>query len=176
MTDSLEIKRGYWGFYRAARKQDRSTVIRLITAYPELHRFPGQAGTWIEILDRHAPDLLEPALQAGLSPDAISEPACQTLLQKAACEGELERLRLLLRYGADTEKRNDAGEVALGYACSWGQMEAVKILVEAGADVNAIEEDPETGYRNTPLDCTHQYPEIAEYLRSRGAMHITDTA
>jgi ankyrin repeat protein len=64
------------------------------------------------------------------------------------------------------------GELALAYAFSKGQLEAVQILVEAGAQVNAVEENPETGYRNTTLDCTSQYPEIAQFLRSRGALHL----
>jgi len=174
MPDVAEVRRLYWRFYRAVRKHDTDTVVSVITAHPQLHRFSGQAGTLLEILDRHAPQLLEPAFQAGLSPDAVSESPCQTLLQTAACAGQLEMLRLLLRYGVDTETRNHSGEVALGYACSWGQLGAVKLLVEAGADVNAVEEDPESGYRNTPLDCTHNYPEISAYLRSKGAKHLDE--
>src|SRR5439155_22293592 len=126
-------------------------------------------GSWVDLLNREAPELLELAFQAGLHPDAGQEGSAVTLLQGAAAEGEIEKVRLALRYGADPELRNDWGEVALGYACSWGQFEVVKALVEAGADVNAIEDNPETGYRSTPLDSTGQYPEIAEYLRALGA-------
>jgi hypothetical protein len=46
--------------------------------------------------------------------------------------------------------------------------------VEAGAEVNAIEERAETGRRNTPLDCAGQYPEIVEYLRSAGAKRLEE--
>jgi ankyrin repeat protein len=149
-------------------------MVSLIGGHADLHRFEGHSGTLAEIIDREAPEFLEAAFAAGLSPDAETEPTCQTLLQKAACEGDLERMRMLLRYGADPQKRNHVGELALGYACSWGQLEAVKLLVEAGAEVNAVEEDPTTGYRNTPLDCAHRTPEIVEYLRSRGAMHLEE--
>jgi ankyrin repeat protein len=82
---------------------------------------------------------------------------------------------LALRYGADLERRNNVGELALAYACSWGQLEVVQLLVEAGAQVNAIEEDPESGYRCTALDCcAFRHPEIARFLRSRGAKHLEE--
>ncbi|HTE19302.1 MAG TPA: ankyrin repeat domain-containing protein [Armatimonadota bacterium] len=168
------MKQLYWRFYKAARRGDADTVVRLLQSNPELHSYEGQAGTVLEILDRKAPELLEPAFRAGLSPNAEPSRRCQTLLQQAASEGDVDRLRLLIRYGADLERRNHSGEVALGYACSWEQLEAVKILVEAGADVNCIEADPETGYRNTPLDCAHRYPEIAAYLRSKGAKYLEE--
>ena len=168
------MKQLYWRFYKAARRGDADTVVRLLESNPELQSFDGQAGTVLEILDHHAPELLEPAFRAGLSPNAQPPSRCQTLLQQAACNGDVDRIRLLIRYGADLEKRNDVGEVALGYACSWEQLEAVKILVEAGANVNCVEADPETGYRNTPLDCAHRYAEIAAYLRSKGAKYLEE--
>ena len=49
----------------------------------------------------------------------------------------MEKVRLAIRYGADLEARNDEGEVALGYACSYGQLEAARLLVEAGFTVTA---------------------------------------
>ncbi len=123
----------------------------------------------MQVLDEEAPGLLETAFTAGLHPDAGQANTPQTVLQKAACTGNVEKLRLLLRHGADPGKRNDWGEMALGYACSWGQLEAVKVLVDAGAEINAVEVHPETGSRRTALDSCDQYPEIAAYLRSRGA-------
>lgn len=168
------MKQLYWRFYKAARRRNADLVATLVRNYPELHSYEGPAGGLIDILQHEAPALLETALEAGLNPNAGETGRCQTLLQVAACEGDLDLLRLLICHGADLDRRNKYGEVALGYACSWGQLEAVKILVEAGADVNPIEADPATGYRNTPLDCTRQYPEIAAYLRSCGARHLDE--
>ena len=168
------MKQLYWRFYKAARRGNADGVAALIRGHPELHSYVGQAGGLIDILDQEAPALLETAFKAGLSPNACQAGHCQPLLQHAAAQGDLDLLRLLICHGANLELRNEDGEVALGYACSWGQLEAVKILVEAGADVNAIEVDPETGYRNTPLDCTRQYPEIAAYLRGCGGRHLDE--
>jgi len=159
----------YRRFLKAVAARDADAAAALIHDYPELHDYEGANGSLVEVLYRQAPGLLELALKAGLSPDAGPALPIQTFLQYAAAGGELDLLRLALRYGANPEKRNDWGEVALGYACSHGQLEAVKLLIEAGADVNAVEERPETGYRSTPLDGAGRYPEIAEYLRSRGA-------
>ena len=167
-------KKLYRRFCEAAEARDRETVLHLIRHFPYLGSYEGDAGSLVNVINMYAPELLQPAFESGLSPDAGSDHQFQTLLQKAAAEADLETLRLAIRHGADLEKRSESGEVALGYACSWGHMEAVRVLVEAGANVNAIEQDPESGYRNTPLDCSHEYPEIAEYLRSKGAKFLSE--
>jgi hypothetical protein len=162
----------YRQFRCAAGRRDGETLAALIRQHPALRDHEGDAGSLVDILDGEAPELLDTAFDAGLHPDAGMESPCQTFLQHAVAEEEIEKVRLALRYGANPDRRNDWGEVALGYACSWGQLEAAKLLVEAGADVNAIEERAETGDRRTPLDSTRNYPEIAEYLRSKGAKHL----
>lgn len=172
MTD--DEKRFYCQFYRAARKKDRDRIVQVLRERPDLHGITGNAGGLVRILHREAPEHLEAAFEAGLHPDAGPLDSLDTMLVHAACDGDVGLIRLCLRYGADPERRTLSGEVALGYAATWGQLEAVKALVEGGADVNAIEEDPETGCRNTPLDCTQAHPEIAEYLRSMGALHLSE--
>jgi ankyrin repeat protein len=164
-----QLKRLYLRFYRAACRRDAETVAALVRDHPELHDYKGQAGGLLDVLVYKAPELMETALQAGLSPDSGTAIG-STLLQSAAADGDLERLRLLIRYGADLERRNAEDEVALGYACAYGHLEAARLLIEAGADVNAVEVSPENGVRFTPLDaCLHKYPELVEYLRSQGA-------
>jgi hypothetical protein len=168
------MNKQYSEFCDAVQRHDVESVRRLIRGFPALHHFEGEDGSLIDLLEHEAPELLEVAFQAGLSPDAGREQPIQTFLQGAAAEGDLDKLRLAIAYGADLERRNEDGEVALGYACSWGHLEAVKALVEAGADVNAIEEHPTNGFRNTPLDCTWRSPDIAEYLRSKGARYLSE--
>lgn len=172
--DDSESRRFYREFYEAAREHRAAAVVAQLLDFPDLHNVSGAAGSLVILLADTAPELLPAALAAGLSSDAGDEPECQTLLQKAACEGDLETLRLALRYGADPERRNRYGEIALAHACTWGEPEAVRLLVEAGANVNAVEEDPETGYRNTALDCSIGHPEIAAYLRRHGAKHLRE--
>jgi ankyrin repeat protein len=168
------LKKRYQQFQRAAIKGDARIVVRLIRQLPELQNYEGGGGSLLDVLRIAAPQLLAAAFEAGLSPDVGERHPAITFLQQAAADGNLERLRLAIQYGADLERPNDWGETALGYACAWGQFEAVRLLVEAGADVNGIEDDPRPGYRYTPLDCAYQYPEIAEYLRSHGAKRLEE--
>jgi hypothetical protein len=112
---------------------------------------------------------------AGLSPNACSVGTHQTPLQKAASQGDLAQMRLLLKFGADIEYRNRSGETTLGYAASWGQLEAARLLIGVGADVNAIEVDPESGYRATALDAVAtRHPEVAAYLRAQGGKTLAE--
>jgi len=73
-----------------------------------------------------------------------------------------------LQYGADIERGNNERETALGYAASWASLEVVRVLVEAGAEVNAVEGTKEDQY-STALDAAYKRPEIADYLRQHGA-------
>jgi ankyrin repeat protein len=114
--------------------------------------------------------MLEEAFKAGLSPDADPDQHLgQTLLHHAAANGGEELVALLIRYGAALERRNEKGETALGYACAYGHLGVVRLLVEAGAEVNAVECDPEVGLSWTALDSCGDKPEIAAYLRAHGA-------
>ena len=44
-----------------------------------------------------------------------------------------------------------------------GDIDAVKMFLDAGTDVNAKD-----GYGNTPLDLAHRQPETADLLRKHG--------
>jgi hypothetical protein len=164
--------KAYDQFVRAAEGKDAAAIVRLIREHPELHSYEGEDGCLLDIIEYHCPELFESAFVAGLHPDAKTSRGI--LLHGAACESDLELLRLCLRHGADIERRNDEGETALGFAVSWGSLETVRLLVEAGADVNAIEGLPE-GYLSTALDsaCSdnpeYDRREIRAYLREHGA-------
>ncbi|MBK7998471.1 MAG: ankyrin repeat domain-containing protein [Verrucomicrobia bacterium] len=71
---------------------------------------------------------------------------------------------------ADVERRNRDGETALGYAASWGSIDTVRLLVEAGADVNAIEERGCYSTALVPLARLTRITtaEIREFLREHG--------
>lgn len=64
-------------------------------------------------------------------------------------------------HGCDSE-----GSSALHYACTWGDLRAVRLLVEAGADVNKLGDMDET-----PLHSAvgSRFLDIVEFLLARGA-------
>jgi ankyrin repeat protein len=162
----------YRRFKRALQNRDASALARLIQDHPEAHGCSARHGGVVFQIYQEAPELLEAAFRAGLSPDT-GQPDPETFLQHVAAEGEIAVLRLALQHGADPERRNKAGETALGYACSYAQLEAVRCLVDAGADVNAIELHPD-GFRYTALDSCSGTSEIEAFLRSKGAKTLSE--
>ncbi len=80
-------------------------------------------------------------LDQGAPPDCKLDPGDGTPLMDAAVTGDLEAMRLLLDHGADPNARNGRNELPLGFACSYQQWEAAKLLVERGANVNGIEDE-----------------------------------
>lgn len=88
-------------------------------------------------------------------------------LWSASVHQSLDAVRWLLANGSIVNQQGECGEVcyALQVAAREGPLELVKMLVEAGANINGVSGD------NTPLSFALMYnqPEIAEYLRSLGA-------
>jgi ankyrin repeat protein len=80
-------------------------------------------------------------------------------LQTAALKSEVEAVRLLLAKGADAHRADNAGSTALMSAfLNVADREMVRLLLDAGADVNAFNTDagrrpvgPVTTFRLTPL-------------------------
>jgi peptide-methionine (S)-S-oxide reductase len=104
----------------------------------------------------------------------------QMALVLAALHGKADALRRMIRAGADIDAPSaglHAHGTPLHHAVSSGSIEAVKVLVEAGAKVNVKDK----AWNATPLGWAdhyvsegqdtrpdRQYAEIAAYLRSRG--------
>ncbi|KAI9287606.1 ankyrin repeat-containing domain protein [Umbelopsis sp. AD052] len=79
-----------------------------------------------------------------------------------AREGDLNKLsEYIERAATSVDDRDAQGLTMLHYACDRGNIEAVKLLVTSGADVNALTEENET-----PLHfaCLSEREEIAQYL------------
>jgi hypothetical protein len=158
----------YLQFVTAAETKDLETLLRLIREHPELHDYEGDDGSLLHVIHYNCPEDIEATSQAGLNPDCGAKEQHETFLQHAAALDDAKLFQLALRYGADIERRNNEAETALGYAASWASLEMVRMLVEAGADVNAVEGTRENQY-NTALDAAYNRPEIAQFLREHGA-------
>jgi serine/threonine-protein phosphatase 6 regulatory ankyrin repeat subunit A len=62
----------------------------------------------------------------------------QTPLSTAACVGNTRAATTLLAHKADIETKLTHGLVVLHVACYWGRLELVEILLDRGANVNAL--------------------------------------
>jgi len=91
-------------------------------------------------------------------------------IREAISGGNIDRLKRLLTtdkvLACIDEEQGEAGGTPLHLASSWRNYEAVKLLVENGADINALNEGA-----GTPLTCAavYGYEKIAKYLLSKGA-------
>jgi ankyrin repeat protein len=75
-------------------------------------------------------------------------------------------IRQAFRHGADPNSRLSGGTPLLIMPCCFGHKEFVELLVEKGADVNAIDEYGNSAYAHA---IKRGYNDIATYLLSKGA-------
>ena len=113
---------------------------------PEVVRFLLQHGACITpdaAFRCHSPEVLQLLLENGLNVEECNDTG-EPLLLVTVRGDDSERVRLLLKYGADIHARNRSGDSALHLAES---AEMVSLLLEAGADPDAVNE-----YGETPSD------------------------
>ncbi len=157
----------------------------------EVYGHPAQPATskisaidLMKILLAHGADpnarLRTPTVQRAHTPGEPSLNEGSTPLMRAAKNGDSATIRLLLEHGADPNLRAKNGTTALMFASGLGYgtgtfandyatpaelLEAVKVLVAAGADVNAISEAGQT-----PLHFGAQASDdIVKFLAASGA-------
>jgi peptide-methionine (S)-S-oxide reductase len=148
--------------------------------------YNGNFAAAAHLLERGAPLTLSTALCLGRWADVERLARTSSLREKqdafvlAALKGQAEALRRMLALGVDPttiSAQTQSHGTALHHAVWSRSLEAVRVLVEAGADLNRRD----TIYGATPLGwATHaeqeekeesrakQYAEIAAYLREKG--------
>jgi ankyrin repeat protein len=90
---------------------------------------------------------------------------------QAAADGDIALMILLMNSGADVEATNECNERPLGFACSWRELDAARLLLERNADPNALE-DPDKTYLDWAKLSEHD--EMAELLRSFGGLSFSE--
>jgi uncharacterized protein len=138
----------------------------------------------MKILLAHGADpnavLKTPSLQRAHTPGEPTLNTGTTPLMRAAKNGDAAAIRLLVEHGADPNARQKNGSTALMLAAGLGRgtgaftkdyateaelLDAVKVLIAAGANVNAVDDAGET-----PLHFGAQASDdIVKYLAEKGA-------
>jgi ankyrin repeat protein len=139
---------------------DRAVIDALLAADPDLDVFEAAALGYIDRLRERLDE--DPTLVGAYSPDGY------TALHHAAFFGKPEAARILLQAGASVSAytRNALANQPLHAAAAGRDIEVCRLLVAAGADVDATQHG---GY--TPLHeaAEHGDLELAELLLSAGA-------
>jgi uncharacterized protein len=151
---------GVSAIMRSRYRGQRAVTDALLAVDPDLDAYEatslGFADRLREVLD------LEPALATAYSADGF------TALHFAAFFGKAEAARTLLDAGAlvDAYSRNELHVQPLHSAAAGRHHEVCRVLLTAGADVNAIQSD-----RYTPLHAAAQHgdDELVELFLSAGA-------
>ncbi len=167
-------------FVAALDINDAPEFSRLLSLYPEC-RYDGGGDDWWMGSAAMNGKLWLIKLLVGLGADVNmpsnstdSVPAPEGPIVIAAQSGHADIVRYMLERGA-VINHVVKGRVrcqALAGAAIWGKLEVAKVLVAAGAEVNAV------WARMTPLDqaVRHNRPEVAKYLRSVGGKTAAELA
>jgi ankyrin repeat protein len=98
--------------------------------------------------------------QDGANPPSVG-------LQEAAAQGDLPAVKQHIAAGSNLEERDPlAGSTPLIAAAVFGRVEVARALIEAGADVNAKNNEGSTPLHSAAFLC---HPEIVEALLANGA-------
>ncbi len=80
-------------------------------------------------------EMIEFLLKAGADPNGQTSPYCTIPLTYSNALGKPDIVRLLIAYKADVNLKCGGYDTAIVYAAKYGDTEAVKTLLEAGADI-----------------------------------------
>jgi ankyrin repeat protein len=152
----------------AAKRQDRTEIRALLKARVEVNA-PQPDGTtalhWAAYRDDA--ETIELLLRAGANANATTDAGVTPLSLACSSDAGAPTLRLLLASGANPNLTPETGETPLMSCARTGNLEAVKLLIARGANINADEK----GRRQTALmwAVAARHPEIVKALIEGGA-------
>lgn len=143
----------------ASRSNDAARVRSILGRNPLVVRARSAEGTPLLVARRHGAEDALRVILAATQEDQLS-------LYEAAAVGNERRLKTIL--GQSRWRLNEPnvnGDTALGLAAAAGHVEAVKVLLEHGADPNG-----RTAEGKTPLSVSMEkgHAAVADILRSAG--------
>ena len=120
--------------------------------------------------------LLKVAKRSGINSRDDSDTG-KTVLHKACCENASVELitKLLKKYKADVNCRDNNGEAALHFAASWGRSDVVKILLQVpGIDVNVRDTKGMTPLNAGSREGDNAYDAIEMLVKRKADLAIGD--
>ena len=109
-------------------------------------------------------DMVQLLVELGADPNALDVDG-RNAMHHAAQSDEPAAARLLINKGVAIEKQDPYQYTPLHLAAREGNERLVKVLLDAGADINAT---IDVGF--TAVDLADRYPSLQDYLRTRGGM------
>lgn len=151
--------------YNLVLRGNRARLRQLLRKHRELKS--SQVAMLVYASIWHNRGMLRWLLAQGVDPDCRMGKHGNTPLMQAASDGDVWAIETLLEFGANPNALNEQQENPLGFATSWQQLDSIKLLVAAGADIN---DTADSGPLRTQLDWAElsNWQSGADLLRSLG--------
>jgi ankyrin repeat protein len=139
-------------------------VSAIIAANPSLVNAGGDYGPLCMAVDYGHMDIVKLLIRNGVD---LNAPWYTNTYMGYAMDQGPKMIRFLLESGADPNNANWLGVTYLHKAAWLGRLECAQLLIEFGADLNAIDEE----YHSTPLGWAAKYgqTEMVRFLLNKGA-------
>ncbi len=154
----------------AVQRGDAAAIIGLVMRgiHPDaIKTSNGATALTVAIADKNLP-LVEELLRSKACPDGTDHVSYLSLALRGSQDKYPDKkiVSLLLQYGADPNRKDPAqGKPPVAIALEMGLVESSLLLLEAGADPGAADEEGESGYRE--LDSQRVFVREMLYLRMR---------
>ncbi|XP_015268404.1 PREDICTED: ankyrin-1-like [Gekko japonicus] len=127
-------KEGRTPLHRAAEKGHNEAVKMLLQAGADIYSLNQEAKTPLHLANwNHHTQVLKSILRE----EARRYKNQHNFLHMAALKDDSNLVKILLKHGALVDTKDEKGQTALGYAVSHGFEKTVKVLLEAGADIDS---------------------------------------
>jgi len=165
-------KKGYTyneiSFVECAKKGDIEATKLFLTEGIDINAFDEKGRTALmRAAEYQRTEVVTLLLEKGADVEFIGERHQRTALMEAAGAGNCVIIKQLAQKGADINAKDYESNTPLHFACMYGHVEAVRLLIELGAkpDVQA------SGLGRTPMKIaeTNGHLEIVQMLKDAGA-------